>query len=214
MRSRTLLLFAFVALLGAAAAVSPALAAASEVKLEVNQNCVDPDWPCWTAEPSASRPQPDLKFTIAEGGEVEFADHDPTTETSVVWTGGPTTPSCPGVPTTATVSKGWEGTCTFTQPGTYKFESSNLFNDENRPYGDANYTKYEVVVAGPPTPTATTEQLRQSPKPKRRSTADVNPEGQATSYYFEYGTTDRDTGAKRPKRRRGSDSTSQACRRT
>ena len=46
MRPRTLLLFAFIALLGAATAVLPALANASEVKLEVNQNCVDPDWPC------------------------------------------------------------------------------------------------------------------------------------------------------------------------
>ena len=209
MRPRTLLLVSFVALLGAAAAVSPALAAPSKVKLEVNQNCVDPEWPCWTAEPSASRPQPDLKFSITEGGEVEFADHDPTTETSVVWTGGPTTPSCPGVPTTTTVSKGWEGTCTFTQPGTYMFKSLNMFNGpKNGPYGDEDYTEYEVVVTGPPTPMATTEQATAVTETEATLNGRVDPEGQATSYYFEYGTTE-SYGTKTSEMPAGSGSTNQ-----
>jgi hypothetical protein len=191
MRPRTPLLFALVVLLGAAAAVPSALAAPSKVKLEVNQNCVDPEWPCWTAEPSALRPQPDLKFSITEGGEVEFADHDPTTETSVVWTGGPTTPSCPGVPTTTTVSTGWEGTCTFTQPGTYMFKSLNMFNGpKNGLYGDEDYTEYEVVVTGPPTPTAATGQATGVTETEATLNGSVNPEGQATSYYFEYGSTE------------------------
>ena len=48
-RPRMLVLFALVALLGAAVAVLPALAAApSEAKLEVNENCVQEHWPCWT----------------------------------------------------------------------------------------------------------------------------------------------------------------------
>ena len=209
MRLRTLLLFAFAALLGATAAVSPALAAPSKVKLEVNQNCVDPEWPCWTAEPSALRPQPDLKFSITEGGEVEFADHDPTTETSVVWTGGPTTPSCPGVPTTTTVSTGWEGTCTFTQPGTYMFKSLNMFpGPKSGPYGDEDYTEYEVVVTGPPTPTATTEQATAVTETEATLNGRVDPEGQATSYYFEYGTTE-SYGTKTSEMPAGSGSTNQ-----
>jgi hypothetical protein len=203
-RPRTLLLFAIVALLGATAV--PALAT-SKVKLEVNQNCVDPDWPCWTSEGSASRPQPALKVTITEGGQVEFVDHDPSRTASVVWTGGPTTPSCPGVPTTTTASTGWEGTCSFTTPGTYHFESSTLFKESGL-YGTNDYTKYEVVVAGPPTPTATTEPATEVTETEATLNGSVNPEGQATSYYFEYGTT-QSYGTKTGELSAGSGNTSQ-----
>lgn len=188
MRPRALLLFAFVALLGAVAAGLPTLANASVVKLEVNQNCVDPEWPCWTTEGSALRPQPALKVTITEGGQVEFVDHDPNRTASVVWTSGPTTPSCPGVPTTTTASTGWEGTCSFTTPGTYHFESSTLFKESSL-YGTNDYTKYEVVVAGPPTPTATTEQASGVTETEATLNGSVNPEGQATEYFFKYGET-------------------------
>ena len=66
--------------------VSPGAAGPTEVKqLEVNQNCVDPNWPCWATPGSSSSPA--LKVTIAAGGEVKFADHDATTKAAVVWTG-------------------------------------------------------------------------------------------------------------------------------
>jgi hypothetical protein len=184
MRTRIL---AFVALLGAVAAVlgacvePQAFAAPAEVKLEVNQNCVDPDWPCW-ATPNSN--QPALKVTITEGGEVEFVDHDPSRTASVVWTGGPTTPSCPGVPTTTTVSTGWEGTCSFATPGTYHFESSTLFKESGL-YGTNDYTKYEIVVGGTPkvktTPTSTEHQTEAT------LTGSIDPEGNPTEYRFEYG---------------------------
>jgi hypothetical protein len=202
-----LLLFAFAALLGATAAVPSALAVPSEVELEVNQNCVDPDWPCWTSEGAASRPQPALRVTITEGGKVEFVDHDPSRTASVVWTGGPATPSCPGVPTTTTVSTGWEGTCSFTTAGTYDFESSTLFKESGL-YGTNDYTKYEVVVAGPPTPTATTQQATAVAETEATLNGNVNPEGQATSYYFEYGATE-SYGTKTAEVSAGSGSTSQ-----
>src|SRR5580700_7542970 len=110
-------------------------AAPSEAKLEVNENCVEPEWPCWTAP--GSKPEPASKVTIAAGGEVMFTDHDATTAAAVVWIGA--APACSGVPTSATAN--WEGRCKFEQPGTYKFESSTLF------IGDGlNYTKYEIVV--------------------------------------------------------------------
>jgi hypothetical protein len=150
LRPRTLVLFALAALIGAALAVLPALAAApSEAKLEVNENCVDPNWPCWTAD-SGSNPAPALKVTIAAGGEVMFTDHA-STAAAVVWMGS--APACTGVPTSAMT--GWEGKCKFEQPGTYKFESSTLFNEG----GSLNYTKYEIVVEGAATgttPTTTT----------------------------------------------------------
>src|ERR1700722_12204155 len=133
MRPRMLLLLALAALVGAAVAVLPALAASpSEAKLEVNENCVEPDWPCW-ATPGSS--QPASKVTIASGGSVTFADDK--TAANIAWTG--TAPVCESAVPVAPASPktGWEGKCTFATPGTYKFESSTLW---------AEYTKYEIVV--------------------------------------------------------------------
>jgi hypothetical protein len=150
MRPRTLLLFALAVLVGAAVAVLPALAAApSEAKLEVNENCVEPAWPCWATPGSGSNPTPASKITIAAGGEIKFADN--ATAAAVVWMGS--APACSGVPASATTK--WEGTCKFEQPGTYRFESSTLFNEGP----SLNYTKYEIVVEGAATgttPTTTT----------------------------------------------------------
>jgi hypothetical protein len=141
MRLRTVLLSVVVALLGGAVAVPPALAGApSEAKLEVNENCVENDWPCWAAPGSGSKPQPASKVTIAVGGTVMFTDAA-NTKVNIAWLG--TAPTCsPGVPVSpASPESGWEGTCNFEEAGTYKFESATLFND-----GVENFTKYEIVV--------------------------------------------------------------------
>jgi hypothetical protein len=148
LRPRMFVFFTLAALIGAAAAVLPALAAApSEAKLEVNQNCEVSNWPCWTTEGSASIAKPTKSMTIASGGSVTFIDHA-TTAATVVWTGS--APACSGVPVSAVTD--WEGKCKFEQPGTYKFESSTLWPE---------YTKYEIVVEGAasgtiPTTTTTT----------------------------------------------------------
>ncbi len=143
------------AVLGAAVAVVPALAGAtapSEVKLEVNQNCVEANWPCWTSG-SGANPEPALKVTIAAGGGVMFTDHDASTAAAVVWVGS--APACTGVPASAMTN--WEGKCTFATPGTYKFESSTLFKEAQSAYGNnLDYTKYEIVVEGSTTTTTTT----------------------------------------------------------
>jgi plastocyanin len=145
-KPRMLVLFVLAGLVGTALAVLPALAAApSEAKLEVNENCEVSTWSCWTTEGSASIAKPTKSVTIASGGTVTFIDHASTAAT-VVWAGS--APACIGVPTSATA--GWEGKCTFQNPGTYKFESSTLWPE---------YTKYEVVVEGAATgttPTTTT----------------------------------------------------------
>jgi hypothetical protein len=141
------------AALGAAVAVLPALAASSTAKLEVNENCVQLNWPCWTTEGSASRPQPASRVTIVAGGDVEFVDHA-TTAASVNWIGGGTAPVCTGVPTTA--QTGWSGKCTFAIPGTYKFESSTMFKESGPYTNKIDYTKYEIVVEGSTTTTTTT----------------------------------------------------------
>jgi len=142
MRPRTLLLLALAALVGSAVAVLPALAAApSEAKLEVNENCVESNWPCWAAPGSGSKPEPASKVTIVAGGEVMFTD-DATTKANIAWVGN--APACsPSVPVSPTSPQApWEGKCKFEQPGTYKFESSTLFNGGP----SLNYTKYEIVV--------------------------------------------------------------------
>ncbi|HEY4917369.1 MAG TPA: hypothetical protein VIH92_10690 [Solirubrobacteraceae bacterium] len=155
MRLRTLLLLALAALVGSAVAVLPALAAApSEAKLEVNENCVESNWPCWAAPGSGSTPQPASKVTILAGGELLFTDNA-TTKANIAWVGN--APACsPSVPVSPTPPQApWEGKCKFEQPGTYKFESSTLFNGGP----SLNYTKYEIVVeAGVTgtTPTTTT----------------------------------------------------------
>ncbi len=133
------------AVLGVAVAGLPALAASSTAKLEMNENCVQPDWPCW-ATPGSS--QPTFKTTVASGGTVTFVDQK--TAANIAWTG--TAPTCePSVPVAPAAPKtGWEGKCTFEKPGTYKFESSTLFKDA---YED--YTKYEVVAEGSATTTGT-----------------------------------------------------------
>ena len=203
MRPRTLLLFAFAAPLGAVAAALPALAAPSEVKLEVNENCNGfTNWPCWT-QPGGSPKYAEV-ITIASGGKLTFADKT-TVTTDVVWTAGSPPPVCTGVPNTPTSS--WEGSCKFEQSGTYRFESANLFKGTY--YGhNEDYTKYEVVVAGPPTPTATTEQATGVTENKATLSGSVNPEGQATTYYFNYGTTT-GYGSKTKEEPAGSGKTSQ-----
>jgi hypothetical protein len=152
MRSRVVFAFGIAALTGAAVAVLPALAAAPpEVKLEVNQNCEEPNWPCWAIPGSGSLPPPASKITVAAGGEVMFTDKDGTAA-NIAWTGA--APVCSsGVPVSPTPpTTHWEGRCKFEQPGTYKFESSTLFNGGPT----LNYTKYEIVVESAPTGTSST----------------------------------------------------------
>ncbi|HEY4810930.1 MAG TPA: hypothetical protein VIH71_07730 [Solirubrobacteraceae bacterium] len=139
MRPRALLPFVLAALAGATVAVLPAVAAApAEVKLEVNENCVQANWPCWALPGSGPNPEPAFKVTIAAGGQIKFTDNANTAAT-VSWMGTGSAPVCSGLPASAMTK--WEGTCKFEQPGTYKFESPTLFNA-----GSLNYTKYEVVV--------------------------------------------------------------------
>jgi hypothetical protein len=144
-RLRRPLLFPLVAVLGAAVVVLPALAASSEAKLEVNENCVAANWPCWTSS-SGSKPPPTNVTTIAQGGVVTFVDNTGVA-VSLAWTG--VAPTCSAaVPISPAAAKtGWEGTCKFEAPGRYKFESATLY---------AAYTKYEIVVQAPASTGTTT----------------------------------------------------------
>jgi hypothetical protein len=144
MRLRTLLALAVAAPLGGAVVVLPALAASSEAKIEVNENCNYPNWPCWTSSPGPN-PPPANVTTIAAGGVVTLVDKT-NVAASLAWTGA--APTCsPTVPVSpAPASTGWEGTCKFEQSGRYTFESATMY---------PSYRSYEVVVA-PASTTGTT----------------------------------------------------------
>jgi hypothetical protein len=133
---RTLLLFAVAAPLGAAVVVLPALAASEAKTVEAVAPGCDSYWPtyaCWTP----------INVTISSGGVVKFVDPG-TLEQEVRWTGGPATPACEKVPSTK--QKGpWEGSCTFTQPGTYSFQGADFY-----------VTGHVTVPSSGTTPTGTT----------------------------------------------------------
>lgn len=143
MRLRRLLLFPLVGLLGPGVVVIPAVAASSEAKLEVAENCNLPNWPCWTVP--APNPKP-ASVKIAPGGVVTFVDKT-SVAANIAWSGA--APTCSAsVPVSPMAAKtGWEGTCKFEAAGTYKFESSSLWFE---------YTKYEIVVEAATTGTTTT----------------------------------------------------------
>jgi hypothetical protein len=204
MRPRTLLLFAVAALLGAAVAVLPALAASqSEAKLEVDENCVEADWPCWAIPGSGANPAPARMVTIAAGGEVMFTDKV-STAANIAWAG--TAPTCePSVPVSPMSPKtDWEGKCKFEHSGTYRFESSTLFNGGP----SLNYTKYEIVVEGastgttptttPTTTTTTPTTTTTTPTPTTTTPTTTTPTATTSTQPYGGGvsmTTTADTGA-------------------
>ena len=177
MRPRTTLLLPCLALLGAMAAMvgalagaPQALAASSEVKLEIAEHCYFAKWPCWNVEGNNPEDIREIQpFTIAQGGSISFKDNEAGYPTDVIWKDG-MPPSCAlGVPVTPPAKTGWSGTCTFVDAGEYEFESQELFND-----GTFNYTKYEVVVEGIPTTRRRKNERKNQPKNRPRTNQRTN----------------------------------------
>lgn len=112
---------------------------------------------------------------VSAGGTVELKNMNGTH--AVTWeAGNPETPSCPGVPSTGAAN--WSGTCTFAQSGEFKFHCT-VHPVE---------MKGTVTVSGPATPVATTGTASAITDTGATLNGTVNPNGQATAYYFEYGT--------------------------
>jgi hypothetical protein len=141
MRLPRRVLFPLFALLGAAVVVLPALAASSEAKIEVNENCVAANWQCWTAP--GPNPKPAV-VTIAPGGVVTFADKTGFAA-SITWKGAAPTCSAAVPVSPAPAATGWEGTCKFETPGTYELEDPSMY-----------YPKATVEVSAPVTTTSGT----------------------------------------------------------
>lgn len=101
-----------VALLGAAAAVLPGIAASESLPIEaVDEGLYYHHW---------SNPVQ----TVIAGESVKFANPYATVPHGLKFTGGPATPACSGIPAAATEESGatsWHGECSFASPGTYTF---------------------------------------------------------------------------------------------
>ncbi len=169
-----------VAVLGAA--VSPALATASEVKLEVAQNCFTTDWACWNpvGNPEKSVPESEVPpFKLAQGGTISFEDKDSQAPTDVIWKGTARPSSCTGVVEAPPTKTGWSGTCIFATAGEYEFESEELFKNLY-----SNYRKYKVMVAG--TPTDATTSASGETQTEAMLNGSIDPEGNTVDYHFEY----------------------------
>jgi hypothetical protein len=106
---------------------------------------------------------------------VTFENTSPLVKHGVVWTGGPEMPSCPGVP----LDEGkvtWHGVCTFSHAGLYAFHC----------YVHPTEMTGTIVVVG--TPSAATGNPSEISQRRAVLNGTVDPEGEPTSYYFEYGT--------------------------
>jgi plastocyanin len=112
---------------------------------------------------------------ITPGGSVEFKNSQANPH-GVVFEAPPSAPNCTGVPSVGTTN--WSGSCTFAQAGTYKF------------YCPVHPTEMKgtITVNGPAAPVATTEPATAVKQTEATLNGKVNPSGQATTYFFKYGT--------------------------
>jgi plastocyanin len=116
--------------------------------------------------------------TISPGETVTFKNGSASTPHGLSWTGGPSTPSCPGIPNTAAGGTSWEGTCTFSGSGTYSFVCTV----------HASMTGAITVSGGPQAPSVTTGTATVGGDTSATLAGTVNPHGESTEYFFKYGT--------------------------
>ncbi len=142
----------------------------------------------------------------SSGGTVTFANNSMTVPHGIVWKSTPATPSCEEgtgkVPVGIGHSGyGWKGACTFTQAGTYTYYCSV--------HGLAMSGTVYVNATGSLPPTATTGNATAVSETAATLRGTVDPAGQPTSYYFNYGTS-ASYGQKTPELTVGEDSTNHA----
>jgi plastocyanin len=120
------------------------------------------------------------------GGKVTFANNSAAVPHGIIWKSGPGTPTCEEGAGKVPVGVGhsgysWSGACTFTQEGTYSYYCSV--------HGLAMSGTVYVNGAGALPPTATTEAATGITENDATLRGTIDPNGQPTSYYFNYGTT-------------------------
>jgi plastocyanin len=117
--------------------------------------------------------------TIDSGESVTFKASSATPHGVAFNAGNPGTPSCTGV--VGSPGQGnWEGNCTFTEPDVYAFHCTVHAAMTGTVTVNSTGPPPPTVTTGTGTPTSTTEATLQGT---------VNPNGVATEYFFNYGTT-------------------------
>ncbi|MGH2879166.1 MAG: cupredoxin domain-containing protein [Solirubrobacteraceae bacterium] len=134
-------------LLGAAVAVLPGVAASESLPIEaVDEGIYYHHWSNATQ-------------TIIAGQSVKFANPYSEVPHGLKFTGGPSAPSCSGIPAAAGEAAGatdWHGECNFATPGTYTFICTVHPGEmKGTVTVDANGTT-TVTTTTTPTPTSTT----------------------------------------------------------
>lgn len=133
------------ALLGAAVAVLPGVAASESLPIEaVDEGIYYHHWSNATQ-------------TIIAGQSVKFANPYSEVPHGLKFTGGPSTPSCSGIPVAATEAAGatnWHGECNFAAAGTYTFICT-VHPAEMKGTITVNANGTTTVTTTTPTPTTT-----------------------------------------------------------
>ncbi len=120
------------------------------------------------------------------GGAVTFTNSSAAVPHGVIWENAPATPSCEEGAGKVPVGVGhfgysWKGTCTFSQEGVYNYYCSV--------HGRAMSGTVYVNANGTIPPTSTTGEANPITETEATLKGTINPSGQATSYFFQYGTT-------------------------
>jgi plastocyanin len=157
--------------------MSPAVAGATTVEAFSPGGIYAPYW------------QPEEVAVPTASGVVTFVNPSATVPHGIVWKSTPATPTCqegagqvPVGPTKWSYS--WKGDCTFPQEGVYKYYCAY--------HGEAMSGTIYVNASGtvpPPPPSATTEAATALAEEGATLNGSVNPHGQPTEYFFQYGPT-------------------------
>ncbi len=169
-----------VGLLGFAVAMLPSIASSATTATVEAISPAYPTPPYW---------HPEQVAVTTGGGTVTFINNSASVPHGIIWKSTPATPTCDEGAGQVPVGIGkwgysWNGACTFTQEGVYKYYCSY--------HGEAMSGTIYVNATGtipPPPPTATTEAATSVTETSATLKGTVNPNGQATEYFFKYGTT-------------------------
>jgi plastocyanin len=120
------------------------------------------------------------EVAVTPGSGVSFAYPTGVNYHYPIFKTGPATPSCEGLPhTLSEAGPGWSGSCTFTAEGTYEFWCGV--------HGAAMKAFVHVTASGTLPPTASTSAASPVSETEATLRGTVNPNGQPTSYHFNYG---------------------------
>jgi plastocyanin len=163
----------FIALLAVVAGVFPTVAGASASIIAVDSGLYEHFWQANGLAPA--------EVGITPSSPVSFAYPSGSNHHYPVFEAGPAAPACSGLPhAIGEAGPGWSGSCTFTAAGTYEFWCGV--------HGATMKAFVYVNASGALPPTASTAAASAVSQTEATLNGTINPKGQPTSYYFNYGT--------------------------